>query len=312
MEMGKRRKKDKHLPRRVYNKHGAFYFVTYENKWIRLGETEPEMLRALADLDNPSSGTMSKVLTRYANEVLPTKGIKTQKDQRKQLERLRRAFGHMSPRHIRPSHIAAYMDKRSAKVSANREVALLSHAFKKAIRWGYLDINPCASVERHTERPSREYVEDEQFMAAYRDAPPPIRYAMAIAYLTGQRQADVLNLHRRQFSDEGITFIQAKTGMGVLVKWSPALTRAVNRALNYGTPSIGYVIHDGKGNKYSPSGFQSAWQRLMVGKTYRFKFMSIRAKARTDGEDKGLLGHADPEKMARIYQRKPRPAKPVR
>ncbi|MGC9158632.1 MAG: hypothetical protein ACP5FH_06535, partial [Terracidiphilus sp.] len=42
------------------------------------------------------------------------------------------------PETITPVHVARYLDQRGAEapVSANREMALLSHVYTKALRWG--------------------------------------------------------------------------------------------------------------------------------------------------------------------------------
>lgn len=142
-----------------------------------------------------------------------------------------------------------------------------------------------------------------------------IRYAMGIAYLTGQRQADILNLRRRDLLDEGIYFKQRKTGNEVIVEWPPALHKAVRRALMHGdTLAFDYVIRTRNNQCYSSSGFQTVWKRLMykLPEDVRFKFMDIRPKARSDGDDKRLLGHSNPDAMARVYQRKPTVVHPVR
>lgn len=325
--MGRKRKHDKHLPRRVYISHGAFYFVDANNKWHPLGRTEHEMFTNLArlKLSHDKKHTMAAIMARYESEVLPTKAPATSRTQAGQLRRLVAAFGHMEIGQVKRSHVAAYLDARTSKVAANREIALFSHVFTKAIRWGLHEgINPCMSMERNKEKPARRYISDSDFLTVYKLAPAPVRFAMAIAYLTGQRQADILNLKRGQFSDQGIVFTQAKTGAAVLVAWSPALTKAVNRAIKHGgAESITWVVHDGRGNGYTSSGFQTAWQRLMKRCTTpdehgnqpiaeRFTFRDIRAKARSDGDDKHLLGHANPDAMARIYQRKPVPVSPVK
>ena len=39
---------------------------------------------------------------------------------------------------LKPRHIYQYVDKRSAKKSAHREIEVLSHAYTKAVEWGYL------------------------------------------------------------------------------------------------------------------------------------------------------------------------------
>ena len=54
--MGRKRKSNKNLPQRVYHKHGAYYLVTLENKWIRLGSTKSEMYKTLSEIDIKPSG----------------------------------------------------------------------------------------------------------------------------------------------------------------------------------------------------------------------------------------------------------------
>lgn len=145
---------------------------------------------------------------------------------------------------------------------------------------------------------------------------------MDLAYLTGQRQSDLLSIKRRDVKDgEGIYFEQNKTGKKLIVEMSDELQSVVNQARELDvkvTRLSSYLIHNRHGYAYKSSSIQTAWQRLMrkciddgVIKE-RFQFKDIRAKARSDGEDKRLLGHADPEKMARIYQRKPERVRPVK
>lgn len=140
---------------------------------------------------------------------------------------------------------------------------------------------------------------------------------MDLAYITGQRQGDLLKIKYSDLLADGVFFEQSKTGEKIIVEWSDALYRVIERAKKE-FPQSQYLVSNSDGQKYSSSGVQTAWQRLIVSCLNkgilheRFTFRDIRAKARSDGEDKRLLGHANPEAMAKIYQRKPvkvRPAK---
>lgn len=318
--MARPRKNPSNLPPRVYMKGKVYYYVSPENRWIRLADNLPAMYRALSDiLAAPPCAPMERIFSRYESDVLPGKAAKTQQEYLRQLGMLRTAFGHMHPDDIRPPHVAGYLDKRGAKIAANREVALLSAVFTKAIRWGLATSNPCRGVERNKEKPDSRDVSDTEFFALYRMAPKHIRDAMALAYLTGQRQGDILKLTRGQLTPEGIFFQQSKTGKRLIVCWTPALTRAVNRAMRNagGTASLHWVIHK-NGRPVTSNAFKKAWQTVMrraleSGEVAeRFTFRAIRAKSRGDATDKRLLGHANPEAMARIYQRKPERVQPVR
>lgn len=318
--MPRQRRTDQNLPTRVYRKGKAFYYVSPANRWIRLGATLAEMYSRYGEvLRDADRQQLRALFDRYAIEVLPGKAPKTQREQLRQLAALANVFGQCYPEAVKPSDVARYLDQRSAKVAANREVALLSHIYRKAIRWGLAESNPCQGVERNKERPDDRYIEDSEFWTVHEQAPAHIRSAMELAYLTGQRQADVLNLQRGQLRDDGIYFKQAKTGKELIVRWSLELRAVVDRAL--GTPSAiasVWIIHNRKGQKYTSSGFQGMWQKLMrlcLNKGLiqrRFTFRAIRAKARSDGPDKRLLGHSNPDAMSRIYMRKPEFVQPVK
>lgn len=72
--MGKRRIHNKHLPQRVYFKHGAYYHVSTDGKWTRLGTTESQMFRALSDRvaeDYPKERLTSVYVMKLTGPDLP-------------------------------------------------------------------------------------------------------------------------------------------------------------------------------------------------------------------------------------------------
>jgi hypothetical protein len=88
--------------------------------------------------------------------------------------------------------IAAYRDKRSAKTRANREIALLSHVFNIAREWGLTNReNPGQGVRKNKETPRDYYANDAVWKAVYQKGEIELQEAMDLAYLTGQRPADV-------------------------------------------------------------------------------------------------------------------------
>lgn len=322
--MGRKRTKNRHLPNRVYIRGASYYYARHDGKWIRLckiAEGESAMYRALAEIKEQTLAepTMRRVFERYRSDVLPNKAPSTAKIQGRQLEALERAFGDMDADSVLPHFVAEFHDLRGRKapVGANRELALLSHVMRLAIRMGLVPsgVNPCSSIERHKEKPRERYIEHDEYNAVWQRASPSLRVLMDLAYLTGQRQADLIKLRRQDLLDDGIYFKQKKTGRAVIVEWTPALRKTIRRALTHGdTIAFDVVIRTRRNQQFSSSGFQTAWKRLMtkLPEAHRFKFRDIRAKARSDGDDKRLLGHANPEAMARIYQRKPVSVRPVR
>ena len=90
-------------------------------------------------------------------EVTPTKAKRTQADEPGYAAHLKKRFGHMRLQDIEPQHIYQYFDKRKdqtkdkegdlaksrqAKTQARNELKMLSHAFTKAVEWGYIRAHP--------------------------------------------------------------------------------------------------------------------------------------------------------------------------
>ena len=224
----------------------------------------------------------------------------------------------MTPDKVTPQDIYAYMDARDAPVRANREKALLSHVFSYAIRWGVVADNPCRNVKRNTERPRKRYVTDAEFDAVYDMASPMIQCAMMISLLTGLRQGDILKLQIQSLTDEGIEVRTSKTGKAMLFEWTDELRDVVERAKKLrGRRQTMYLLFGSRGHRYTSSGFQTAWYRLMDTAVEegavkeRFTFHDIRAKAGSDSEDDRLLGN-DKRTLERHYKRKPVAVTPLR
>ena len=58
------RKTDRHLPRRVYQRHGAYYYVDRTGKWVRLGKGLEDALQAYA-------GGMPGLIDRVLAHIRP-------------------------------------------------------------------------------------------------------------------------------------------------------------------------------------------------------------------------------------------------
>lgn len=310
MGMGRNRTSDKGLPRRVYLRSGTYYFVRpSDGKWLRLGKTEPEMLRALASIRETGENGLTEIFDRYEREVLPKKAPKTRRDQEHQLKRLRDAFSDYSnPDQLHTEDVARYLDAHSSPTMANREIALLSHIYTKAIRWGKCRVNPCAGVERNKEVVRKHYVDDWDFWLAWVYAPLHLRALMELAYVTGQRQDDVLRIRVTDLRTDGIYVKQGKTGTEIVIGWTPRMRLLVDSLVNAGGArrALGWLVADGRGQRYSLASVRTAWTRLMARcPCERFQFRDIRKKSANDHETGAHLGHKNPQTLASIYRIKP-------
>jgi hypothetical protein len=155
--------------------------------------------------------TMGELLDHYDRDIIPGKSPRTQKDNKYELERLRKAFADAPIEAITPPVIAQYRDARSAKTRANREIALLSHVFTMAMEWGFAERNPCLAVRRNKEKVRDFYAADEIWGAVYAEADQGLKDAMDLAYLAGQRPADTLMFSTVDLDEDFLWVDQNKT-----------------------------------------------------------------------------------------------------
>lgn len=296
------------LPANVHVKHGRYYLVRRSagtRAWIALTRVKEgpaalsEALSRLPAADRPEK--ISELLLAFLERGTAHLAHPTRREYERAVHsRLMRVFGRMPIGALKPSHVAQYLErgKRAGRpVLANRERAVLSSAYEFGMRNGYADSNPCRGVRRNRERPSRVYVTDEQYLAAYRAAPTALRNLMHVGYLTGLRLVDLTRLRWEWVTEHGILIEESKTGHRRVVERTHYLDLAIARARAYAPDRSPYVLVAGRGQPWSESAVQSAWKRLAPG----FPFRAIRAKAATDAEH-NVLGHRG-QMLARYVRR---------
>lgn len=321
--MGRNRKYDRHLPRRMYLRSGTYYFVDVSGKWHGLGRHYVEAMSAyakLTDAEEKPIFTVGDLLDRYLKEVAPDKAESTYKGNLKQAKYLRAGIGHIPVSDLTPQLIYQYMDARP-RVSANRELALLSHAYRKGIRWGLGNHNPCSGLERNKEPGRKRYVSHEEYLAFRQFAGPLIAAFMDVAYVTALRLSDVLSIRLEHICEDGLRVHVSKTDQDRVIEWTPTLRVAIDNArkLRRRIGSL-YLFANRKGQPYTASGFISIWDRRMARAiesgilSEPFTRHDLRAKAASD-TDKGhaqqLLTHAT-ESMTNRYRRAAEKIRPLK
>lgn len=342
-----RSKANKHLPARWRHVHGAYYFQVppgLESLWdgkqtFRLGTTLPEAYKAWAERvgRNENAKTIGQLLDRYGMEVVPTKAPKTQTENARHIAKLRGVFGTLRLEEMRPQLVYKYVDKRTAKTAAHREVEVLSHAFTKAVEWGYIDRHPFkGEVRLAGEKPRTRYVEDWEVVECLalasrrkKGSVLAIQAYMRVKLLTGLRRGDLLRLRVADCKDDGIHVITNKTGKPVIYEWSDELRAAVAMAKAARPVHIApwlFCNRDGAGyldeTTGEAHGWSSMWDRFMARVleetkvTERFTEHDLRAKCASDAETldhaRALLAHADSRTTDRIYRRKAERVRPLR
>lgn len=362
-----RNKANQGLPLRWRQINGTYYFDVprgLEQMWdgkklFRLGDKLHEAsnvwTQRMAQVDGEKDvKSIGQLLDRYRREVIPTKSPASQSSNMNQLPKLREVFGSMPLLPFKPQLIYQYVDQRSkkkadpitgkvkgGKIAAHREVELLSHAYTKAVEWGYIDRHPFKGEVRLTgEKPRDRYVEDWEVIEAL--SLKPMRKAgsvlmiqayLRIKLLTGMAQADLLRLEPEiHFKDDGIHNQRHKTkgstGKRTIYEWSVELKEAIDMAMAARPKPSRFLFctRDSKGYINEAvgrsSGWKSMWQRFMARVleetkvTESFTEHDLRAKVASDATSlehaRSLLAHADSRTTDRIYRRKAERVTPLR
>ncbi len=297
--MGRNKKHNTHLPPRMLFRHGAYWHTPRlegRQRWDRLSSDFTEAMRLYYQREarTVAGSTVHDAIARYEREVLPGKAAKTRKDYRSYLGRLRPIFGDSKLTTVRRSDIAQYLDRRSAKTSANREIACLSSVFRNAIRWGWCDENPCLGAPRNPER-RRTRLPSEAELAAIRvAATEQMRCMVDLELLTGLRKGDLLKLRLSDITDAGIRIEVQKTGAALTFQWSAELRACIDaaRRLRRRVGSL-YLYANRKGQRYTDSGWDCLWRRTLArARVVGLTFHDLRRYVITEAKRQGGLDYA--------------------
>lgn len=347
----KRSNKYAWMPQHTRYHHNWF---VYENRttgeYKKLApKTEPQwkLLRAYDDFISSDGSSFKDCINAYLkspqfSSLAPDtqkkyrRAIATQPDPKTGFpgnQELMFSFGHMQPEGITPGAIRKVLDAWAhMPAKANNMHTTLSAIFEWNIgRDHILGSNPCRSVKKYTEKKGGRYVHDLEYKPFFNflieNGKVSHACAMAIAYLCGSRQQDVLRLLKhRPFrikdsdcyaTNEGLVIYQQKTGKVQLKRWSDELRQVFVLACK-GNDSR-YVICNTRGEPYTRGGFNSIWQRMQIKaleqgilqERFRFHDMKLKAASDVDAERRAyFLGST--ESTANRYNRTADQTDPVR
>lgn len=146
--------------------------------------------------------TLSQLVDRYIEEVLPTKP-KSERKQKAQLEWWSNEIGVYTLADTTPAVIAEARDrlqKGREPATVVRYLAALSHAFTVAVNeWGWLEDNPMRKVRKPKEPKGRvRFLSDDErqrLLAVCEESDCPQLYPVVVlAISTGMRQGEILGL----------------------------------------------------------------------------------------------------------------------
>ncbi len=295
----------------------AHYHVSGSpQQWVPLGTDYAAALVKWAEIEGAEAPvtvtTFRAIWERYAREVVPAKAPATQRDNLRESVNLLKVFGNAHINAIQPQHVRRYVDLRSkkARVRAAREKALLSHVFNKAREWGLTDrANPCAGLRLQGSKRKR-YLTDSEFHAIWTKACEPLRDAMDLAYLTGQRPSDVLKMRRTDIRDGALWVRQRKTGTPLRIDIVDDLAAVIDRCTRRAAAHAVQPLHLVQTERGQPVSYRALADRFDKARKAAgindCQFRDIRAKTATDignlAHAQKLLGHKS-RSMTEIYTR---------
>lgn len=309
------------VPRRYPSGAVAYYYVAGAKR-IPLGRDLARARLEWAKLENQAAGiegTFAAAVEDWRKTELAKRGTYTQKQYEKYLDELLLAFGHIPLDAITTVHCQNYLEKRTAKVKANRETSLFSTIFNWCRRTGRtVAPNPLPGVEKNHEEPRKVYVSDVEFYRARESEHATEWYRDAIGLLLhgGQRPGDTLAMTWAHEIDGCIWVTQAKTGAKVRIEiegeFKAVLDRIRSRPRK--VKSL-YIIADENGQRITVDRLQKVHIKCRGEMTWQVR--DIRKKTGTDIEEirhaQALLGHASEQTTARVYRQvKGAKVKPLR
>lgn len=324
--MGRTATKNKNLPPRMRARHrGEKIWYYYDaggkpRKELPLGCDYVLAVKKWSELEQAVEPvvaviTFKHAADRYIREVLPTKASATQIDNLRELKRLLEFFNDPPAPldEIQPVNIRQYMDWRvaettkrniqngkpeagSGKIRANREKALFSHIWNSARNWGYTNQpNPCAGIKGYKEVARDVYVGGSEYQAVYEKGDVALQEALDLAWLTGQRPADVLKVSEGHLKNGELWITQNKTGaklrIAIVGELEKLIQRILERKRQASVRSLKLLVDmDGLPLTYSKLRTKFDRARLESGQTWQFR--DLRAKAGTEKEMSDGMGAA--------------------
>lgn len=297
--MNRPRKHDRHLPRGVYFRHGAYYHVV-AGKWHPLGRDLANALHEYGRRVSAPAGSMPRLIDEAMPGILRGKASATQAQYKAAAAVLRRKLAEFNPDQVTQRHVVAIRESMAETPNmANRVLSVLRQVFDYALIQQRIDGNPAAAVKRLPEAKRKRFVTDAEFQAIRAQAAPWLQVLMDLQYLTGQRVGDVLAIRHADVSNAGIAFQQRKTDARLVVQRTQALAAVLERAKGLQGNVRGMTVLCGRGGrpiayKTAYDAFRSAAERAKITDV---SINDLRAKsltaARREGKDAtALAGHS--------------------
>lgn len=224
--MSRPRTKDRHLPERMYFKHGRHWYVDTSGTWHPLAKDYSEALKQYADhIAQPRGGCVGLIDTVYGlmkartgKDKLAPSTLKQYGDAAKRLKKILKDF---APEQVKPKHAAAIKRAMASTPNmANRVLSFGRQVFDHALEEQEIEANPFVGIKRHKEAKRTRLILWEEWWKIRAVAPRRLQLVMDGLFLTDQRIDDVLAIDESDGVDAGVYFEQSKTGKELIIGWN--------------------------------------------------------------------------------------------
>ncbi len=269
---------------------------------------------------NPEAKTTFRALAHWYLELAEVKTKRSFRRDTQSLGRLLPFFGDNLLINIAPAMVEAYRVKRLEEPSGrspqnltkpatvNREIACLKTIFNKAINDGKAERNPVKGLKPFKENNERDRVlSSGEYTCLLAHCPAHLKPIIKVAYYTGMRQGEILNLTWGQVDlTKGFIRLRpedTKTNEGRLVPLNRELVDML-QAMPRGLPGVKVFTYDGKSVSSIKRAFATACRKAGIE---GFTFHDLRHTAvnnwRLQGHDYFRIMKATGHKTLSVFKR---------
>jgi integrase len=269
---------------------------------------------------SPDARTLFKDLAAWYLDLPEVKVKRSYDRDQLTMKKLIPFFGDRLLKDINPALVEAYRQKRLSEPSGrtpqfltkpatvNREVACLKTMFSKAMKNGKAERNPALGVKLLKENNERDRIlSPEEYARLLAHCPAHLKPIVKLAYHTGMRQGEILNLTWGQADlKEGFIRLRpedTKTNEGRLVPLNYELMEMF-RAMPRGLPGVQVFTYKGRSVEAVRRSFETACKKAGIeGFTFhdlRHTFINDR---RVEGHDYFRIMAATGHKTMSVFKR---------
>jgi integrase len=269
---------------------------------------------------SPDARTLFKDLAAWYLELPEVKAKRSYVRDCYSVKNLLPFFGDRLLKDITPALVEAYRQRRLGQpsgrapygptkpASVNRELAVFKTIFNKAIKNGKAERNPAQGVKLLKENNERDRIlSPEEYIRLLAHCPAHIKPVVKVAYYTGMRQGEILNLTWGQVDvREGFIKLEAwdtKTSAPRLVPLTRELVEMF-KAMTRGLPAVKVFTYAGRQIGAIKRGFTTACKGAGI---VDFTFHDLRHTAinnwRLQGHDYFRIMAATGHKTMTVFKR---------